>query len=49
MLQRVVASKVDPCGVRWIIVAEILGKLRFSCFLDFGNASKLALPKSASR
>ena len=31
-------------------VAEILGKLRFPYrFLDFGNASELALPKSASR
>ena len=33
-----------------LLVAEILGKLRFPYrFLDFGNASELALPKSASR
>ena len=37
-------------GVRGLSVAEILGKLRFPYrFLDFGNASELALPKSASR
>ena len=44
---------MDSGGVWWragLLVAEILGKLRFPYrFLDFGNASELALPKSASR
>ena len=40
-------SKARRAG---LLVAEILGMLRFPYrFLDFGNASELALPKSASR